>query len=94
MKLNAQLSNQLFFLVSSRNCGEMMRTQGTGMEVAGPCDGNSRVVYAWAMDAPALELPEGVGFKVGAGSDINYLVLQVHYATIDPFKGTLKRGHV
>ncbi len=66
----------------------MMRTQGTGMEVAGPCDGNSRVVYAWAMDAPALELPKGVGFKVGAGSDINYLVLQVHYATIAPFKGT------
>lgn len=45
------------------------------------------MIYAWARDAPKLELPEGVGFKVGGKSPIQYLVLQVHYATIKPFKG-------
>lgn len=28
-----------------------------------------------------------VGFAVGGDSGINYLVLQVHYATVDSFKG-------
>ncbi|CAG0920277.1 unnamed protein product [Notodromas monacha] len=75
------------------NCGEMSRSFGSGMDVAKPCSGSSRVVYAWAMDAPALVLPPEVGFKVGAGSDINYLVLQVHYATIAPFKGQVVSGY-
>lgn len=46
-----------------------------------------QVIYAWARDAPKLELPEGVGFKVGGKSPIQYLVLQVHYATDKPFRG-------
>lgn len=46
-----------------------------------------QVIYAWARDAPKLELPEGVGFRVGGKSPIQYLVLQVHYATIKPFQG-------
>lgn len=35
------------------------------------------------MDAKALELPDGVGFRVGGDTGINYLVLQVHYASTD-----------
>ncbi|KAH9424997.1 hypothetical protein DERP_009222 [Dermatophagoides pteronyssinus] len=50
------------------------------------CKGESQIVYSWAMDAPALKLPKGVGFKVGHGSDINYLVLQVHYAHVHRFR--------
>lgn len=67
---------------------------------AGPvCLGKQMILYAWAMDAPGLELPEGtgrhltqdqssvmstfflagVGFKVGGRSELQYLVLQVHY---------------
>jgi peptidylglycine monooxygenase len=46
-----------------------------------------QVIYAWARDAPKLELPEGVGFKVGGKSPIQYLILQVHYATVKPFEG-------
>jgi len=42
-------------------------------------------MYAWARDAPTLKLPNGVGFKVGGDSQINYLVLQVHYHRM--FKG-------
>lgn len=53
------------------------------------CSGQSQIVYSWAMDAPSLQLPKGVGFKVGYGSDINYLILQVHYANVDRFKSII-----
>ncbi|OTF84011.1 peptidyl-glycine alpha-amidating monooxygenase-like protein, partial [Euroglyphus maynei] len=40
-----------------------------------------RVIYAWGRNAPSLQLPKDVGFHVGGGlSDINFLVLQAHYA--------------
>lgn len=45
-----------------------------------------QIIYAWAKDAPKLELPDGVGFKVGSSSPIKYIVLQVHYAHIEKFK--------
>lgn len=44
-------------------------------------------MYAWARDAPTLVLPKDVGFKVGKSSAIQYLVLQVHYASIEKFRG-------
>ena len=48
-----------------------------------PCGSGSQVVYAWALNAPELILPDGVGFRVGGpDSDIDWLVLQVHYASI------------
>ena len=48
-----------------------------------PCGSGSHVVYAWALNAPELILPEGVGFRVGGpDSDIDWLVLQVHYASV------------
>lgn len=52
---------------------------------AGICKGQSQIVYSWAMDAPSLKLPDGVGFKVGHGTKIDYLVLQVHYAHVHRF---------
>merc|ERR1712130_586035 len=33
--------------------------------------------------AESLELPKGVGFRVGRDSAVKYLVLQVHYASVD-----------
>jgi len=38
------------------------------------------------MDAPKLVLPKDVAFKLGGHTSIKYLVLQVHYANVDPFK--------
>lgn len=54
-----------------------------------PCASGApqQIIYAWARDAPKLALPDGVGFKVGKDSPIKYIVLQVHYAHIDHFKG-------
>lgn len=49
-----------------------------------------QVIYAWALDAPKLMLPEGVAFKVGGKTSSQYIVLQVHYASVEKFKGTLK----
>jgi len=42
------------------------------------CRGGTKILYAWAKDAPPTILPEDVGFKLS--SDDGYLVLQVHYA--------------
>lgn len=38
-----------------------------------------RIVYAWALDAPRKVLPEGVGLRVGGDTEIQYIVLQLHY---------------
>ncbi|XP_070542827.1 probable peptidylglycine alpha-hydroxylating monooxygenase 1 [Ptychodera flava] len=66
------------------NCGEMSSDNDEANQ--GPmCQGSTKILYAWAMDAPDLKLPEGVGFAIGGDTDINYLVLQVHYGHIDKF---------
>merc|ERR1711971_1533478 len=64
------------------NCGEMA-VKEPGMGSAQPCAKGSQIIYAWAMDAKSLELPKGVGFRVGRDSAVKYLVLQVHYASVD-----------
>lgn len=42
-------------------------------------DMDKNILYAWGLNATGLELPPGVGFKVGGDSGINYLYIQVHY---------------
>ena len=49
------------------------------------CQSETSILYAWAMDAPELRLPEGVGFKVGGDTNIQWLVLQVHYKDVSSF---------
>ncbi|CAG2113081.1 unnamed protein product [Medioppia subpectinata] len=66
------------------DCGEMANSKNEYIR-APTCASGSEIIYAWAMDAPALVLPEGVGFKVGGDTGVNYLVLQVHYAHVDKF---------
>ncbi|BES91242.1 Copper type II ascorbate-dependent monooxygenase, C-terminal domain [Nesidiocoris tenuis] len=66
------------------NCGEMAVEESD--ESHNPCEDGSQIIYAWARDAPKLVLPEGVGFKVGGDSPIQYLVLQVHYLHVHQFR--------
>ena len=40
--------------------------------------GESKLIYAWAKDAPPAKIPEDVGFKIG--KPYSYIVLQLHYA--------------
>lgn len=73
------------------DCGEMASNDHESEAIfprAGICQDESQIVYSWAMDAPSLQLPEGVGFKVGQDTNIGYLILQVHYANVDRFLGT------
>lgn len=42
------------------------------------CSGGTDVVlYGWGRNAPAIALPERVGYSVGPGTGIRTLVLQV-----------------
>lgn len=72
-------------------CGEM-NLEGESVATLydhGPvCAPNaqSTILFGWALDAPSIELPAGVGFKLSGNSGINYLVLQVHYGNTDPFR--------
>lgn len=50
-----------------------------GEKRAPTCTNQPNILYAWAHNAPKLELPSGVGFRVGGNTKNNYLVLQVHY---------------
>jgi len=63
------------------NCGEM--ASDASVESQSPCSKGPTIIYAWAKDAPSLDLPQGVGFRVGGQSDVKYLVLQVHYHHVD-----------
>lgn len=63
------------------NCGEMTRGSGDAWVKAPICRGHQRIIYAWAMDAPELNLPTDVAFELDGG----YLVLQVHYASVAKF---------
>jgi len=73
------------------NCGEMSVTE-PGLSTSQPCMSGPQVIYAWGMDAPELQLPDDVGFRVGADSSIKYLVLQVHYAHVDKIGSGDKSG--
>lgn len=51
------------------------------------CKSGPQILYGWALDAPSLKLPEGVGFKVGGhDTNIHFLVLQVHYGHTKAFE--------
>lgn len=41
------------------DCGEM-QTTSIGAKLAPVCSGAPEIIYAWAMDAPRLVLPEGL----------------------------------
>ncbi|EJW87966.1 hypothetical protein WUBG_01124 [Wuchereria bancrofti] len=60
------------------DCGDMT-VAGPHFERAPICNDQPSILYAWGRNAPELYLPEGVGFKVGGQTNIQYLVLQVHY---------------
>lgn len=73
------------------NCGEMQATSGVDKsnakyKVAPQCASGTRMMYAYAMEAPPLTLPEGVTFGVGEKFHLPYLVVQVHYKNTKDFK--------
>ncbi|KAG0719757.1 Peptidyl-glycine alpha-amidating monooxygenase [Chionoecetes opilio] len=45
---------------------------------------NSRIMYAWAKNAPTTSLPPDVGFRISGQTGIRFLTLQIHYAKALP----------
>lgn len=45
---------------------------------------DSRIMYAWAKNAPTTNLPPDVGFRIGGQTGIRFLTLQIHYAKALP----------
>lgn len=43
------------------------------------CKSQEQILFAWAKNAPRLNLPKDVGFHVGGQTSIKYIVIQVHY---------------
>lgn len=74
----------VLLLLSGRDCGEM-HSSNEEFDQGPVCKDGSNIIYAWAMDAPELRLPNGVGFKVGNETTINWIVLQVHYKDVSTF---------
>lgn len=69
------------------NCGEMNSdAKASGFPKGPVCQSRQNIIFAWALDAPKLVLPEDVAFKLGGDTDNKYLVVQVHYANVDIFK--------
>ena len=46
-------------------------------------DGTDTTIYLWAHGGQRTMLPPDTAFKVGRGSKIRHLVLQVHYINVD-----------
>lgn len=74
-------------------CGSMMRrtfeNEKESKYIEGSvCDirGEEQLMYGWALEAPGLKMPKGVGYKVGGDTNLNYIVIQVHYGHADKFK--------
>lgn len=60
--------------------------KGDQYKLGSVCAGSKQsIIYAWALDAPKLVLPNDVAFKLGGDTDKKYLVMQVHYANVDSF---------
>ncbi|PIK57312.1 putative peptidyl-glycine alpha-amidating monooxygenase B-like [Apostichopus japonicus] len=51
----------------------------------GECTAGRAIMFAWARDADSPVIPPDVGFHIGGDSGVNYLTLQIHYATAAPF---------
>ncbi|KAF5284750.1 hypothetical protein FQA39_LY04475 [Lamprigera yunnana] len=74
-------------MIRIRNCGEMSNSQtANNIARASPCESGSHVLYAWARNAKKFQLPDDVGFEIGKNTQIQYLVLQVHYSHTGKFK--------
>ncbi|CAD5125675.1 DgyrCDS13877 [Dimorphilus gyrociliatus] len=67
------------------DCGEMMQRKSTHYNKAPVCQSGSKIIYAWAMNAGDLKLPNDVSFAVGGNTESKYLVLQVHYKSVEKF---------
>lgn len=48
------------------------------------CGAACAIRYGWGRNAAKLELPKGVGYSIGKGSAVKWIVMQVHYLKEKP----------
>eukprot|EP00879_Flechtneria_rotunda_P023043 GHRR01024358.1.p1 GENE.GHRR01024358.1~~GHRR01024358.1.p1 ORF type:complete len:243 (+),score=35.59 GHRR01024358.1:180-908(+) len=68
--------------------GEQSAWECVGKPACG--DPSETILYGWGRNADRLDLPPGVGFSVGRGSAVKWIVAQVHY--LDPKPAADKSG--
>ena len=59
------------YRITNRSCKSSGLICGLGKK--------SQILFAWALNASGLHLPDEVGLEIGPSHDINYAVLQIHY---------------
>lgn len=47
-------------------------------------DHSEKVLFTWALNGNGFTFPENVGYRIGRDAEINWLVLQIHYAKAIP----------
>ena len=59
-----------------------------------PCGSGSSIIYAWAQNAPKLQLPNDVAFRVGGpDSGVDWLVLQVRNVALSEHLAAVVKVH-
>ena len=54
-------------------------------------DGSApRLLYAWGEGGPTVDLPDGIGFKLGQGTSNDYVTLQVYLANGTTYRHTCR----
>lgn len=62
------------------NCGETAQVEENFDDNNYCMSGlHSQILFSWAQEADGYMLPNDIGFKVGKGTKVQYIVLQVHY---------------
>ena len=61
-----------------------------GMGEAAPCRGGQHqgFLFGWGKGSAGLELPAGVGFRIGSETSMQYLVVQVRLSPPPPLQQT------
>jgi hypothetical protein len=72
---NANIAHHMFAFGCEKPASES-KSWNCGDKV---CQGEKRIIFAWGRNAPSLELPEDVAFKVGQDTTIKYIVVNIHY---------------
>ena len=56
------------------------------------CKGEEQIMFAWAKNAPPLQLPKDVGRHIGTSAGVDHIILQIHYARTFAGKLSLHRS--
>jgi hypothetical protein len=74
---NAKIAHHMFAYGCERPASNESSWKGADL-----CRGTQVLLFAWGLNAKALELPKDVTFRVGPRTNLKYIVINVHYLNI------------